>query len=239
MMWRFCWCLIFLCFFPACGKVQYAPVQNAWHQPAAADSTYIVQTGDTIYSIAWAFDLSYQAIAQRNDLTPPYHLAPGSTLRLPASELDDQSSPAVAPVAQAPVTPSRQPKKPVVASEARWQWPINGTVLRGFGVGDPPNRGIDIAGKVGEVVHASRAGEVVYSGDKLRGYGKLIIIRDPDDFLTAYAYNETLLVKVGERVSSGQMIARLGKYDKGQARLHFEIRKDGRPVNPLSLLRPR
>ena len=213
-------------------------MQNAWHQPGAADSTYTVQTGDTIYSIAWAFDLSYQAIAQRNDLTPPYHLAPGSTLRLPASG-QDQSSPAVAPVAAAPVASPRQPEKPVTASEARWQWPIKGAVLSAFGVGDPPNRGIDIAGKVGEAVQASRAGEVVYSGDKLRGYGKLIIIRDPDDFLTAYAYNQTLLVKVGESVSSGQVIARLGHYDKGRSRLHFEIRKDGRPVNPLSLLRPR
>lgn len=213
-------------------------MQNAWHQPAAADSTYIVQAGDTIYSIAWAFDLSYQAIAQRNDLTPPYHLTPGGTLNLPATGQDQPSSTPVS-VAQAPVIHPRQPQKSVVASKARWQWPIHGKVLSTFGAGDPPNRGIDISGKLGAAVRASRAGEVVYSGDKLRGYGKLIIIRDPDDYLTAYAYNDKLLVRVGESVSNGEIIARLGKYDKGQARLHFEIRKDGSPVNPLSLLRPR
>jgi lipoprotein NlpD len=116
-------------------------------------------------------------------------------------------------------------------------WPVQGNVLAGFD--DAKNKGIDIGGKLGEPVLASADGKVVYAGSGLRGYGNLVILKHNNTYLTAYAHNQTLLVKEDQQVKRGQKIAEMGNSDSEQVKLHFEIRKLGKPVDPAKLLAPR
>jgi len=118
-----------------------------------------------------------------------------------------------------------------------WAWPLRGRLLHGFNSGANP-KGIVIAGEVGQPVWASAAGKVVYSGSGLRGYGKLVIVKHDRYYLSVYAHNRALLVKEGERVSKGQKIAEVGNSESGSVGLHFEIRKLGKPVDPLQYLAP-
>lgn len=115
-----------------------------------------------------------------------------------------------------------------------WAWPASGKVIETFE--DPRNKGIDIAGKEGDPVLAASDGTVVYSGSGLRGYGNLIILKHTDDFVSAYAHNTQILVKQGQAVKRGQRIADMGRTDADQPKLHFEIRQQGRPVDPLKFL---
>ncbi len=117
-----------------------------------------------------------------------------------------------------------------------WRWPTRGTVVARFGDGRAGGRGIDISGDEGQPVHATAAGDVVYSGDGLKAYGRLLIIRHEGDFLSAYAHNSELLVAEGDRVDAGEPIARMGRTREGTALLHFEIRRGGSPVDPLDYL---
>jgi len=129
---------------------------------------------------------------------------------------------------------------PAVASSAKnpgdWKWPTEGRVLRGFVAGDPARNGLDIAGKEGQPVTASAAGQVVYSGNGLIGYGELIIVKHSEDMLSAYAHNRVRLVKEGDEVWAGQKIAEMGRNSSDEQLLHFEIRRLGKPVNPLNYL---
>ncbi len=122
-------------------------------------------------------------------------------------------------------------------SNTTWLWPAAGQVLATFN--DSTNKGIDIAGNPGDPVVASSAGTVVYSGSGLRGYGKLIIVKHDANYLTAYAHNQQLLVKEGDAVVKGQKIAEIGSTDTDRPKLHFEVRRQGRPVDPLKYLPPR
>jgi lipoprotein NlpD len=132
-------------------------------------------------------------------------------------------------------------KKPVInqsapSSNQRWIWPIQGQVISSFSQTDTSRKGIDIASPIGKSVLASNNGTVVYSGDGLRGYGELIILKHADNLLSAYAHNSRRLVKEGETVNQGQKIAESGKGKDGRGLLHFEIRKNGQPVNPVKYL---
>lgn len=136
-----------------------------------------------------------------------------------------------------PSMPSAAPSTPSAAAstqETVWLWPVNGTLIETYD--EATNKGVDIAGKPGDPVVASAAGTVMYSGSGLRGYGKLIIIKHDANYLTAYAHNQELLVKEGESVAKGQKIAELGSTDADRPKLHFEIRKQGRPVDPMKYL---
>ncbi|AUN96456.1 peptidase [Pseudazoarcus pumilus] len=148
------------------------------------------------------------------------------------------SPPDTPPAQPAPAEPSEPAEKPAPAApaavEAPWLWPAAGEVIEGFD--ESSNKGLDIAGEPGDPVVAAAAGSVVYSGSGLRGYGKLVIIKHEDDFLTAYAHNRDLLVKEGDKVSKGQKIAELGSTDADRPKLHFEIRKQGKPVDPAKFL---
>lgn len=125
-----------------------------------------------------------------------------------------------------------------LASSHKWEWPVKGKIIRTFATQTSGviNKGIDIAGELGTPIKAAGAGKVVYSGAGLRGYGQLIIIKHNDTFLSAYAHNHEILVKEGEVVKQGQIIAKMGKTDADQVKLHFEIRKNGQPINPLDFL---
>lgn len=151
----------------------------------------------------------------------------------------DEAWAAVKPQPTAPATiPSPEPSEPEGGGvPAEWQWPASGEILARFD--EATNKGVSIAGKPGDPVRASKAGSVVYAGSGLRGYGKLVIIKHDEDFLTAYAHNQTLLVKEGEEVQQGQQVAELGSTDADRPKLHFEIRRQGRPVDPMQYLTPR
>lgn len=204
------------------GK-NYAPVVDAWNQHQTAPSYYIVQKGDTLYSIAWAFEKDYRDLARMNNIATPYTLHPGQKLSMTAI-----ATPKITP------KPKAQPKKPP-KKVPHWLWPAKGKVSQGFSL-KSGNKGIDISGQFAEPVIASAAGIVVYSGSSLRGYGNLIIIKHNADFLSAYAHNERILVTEGQTVTAGQKIATMGRTNGGQVVLHFEIRHDGKPVNPLRYL---
>jgi lipoprotein NlpD len=117
-----------------------------------------------------------------------------------------------------------------------WRWPSKGTMISGYVVGDQTRQGVDIAGKAGDPVTAAADGNVVYSGNGLVGYGELIIIKHNDTFLSAYGHNRKRLVEEGQRVTAGQQIAEMGSSSASRDMLHFEIRKNGKPINPLDYL---
>ena len=136
-------------------------------------------------------------------------------------------APAPAPRAESPASPQDDEK-------VDWSWPATGRLIAGFS--DPANKGLDIAGRPGDPVTAAAAGRVVYSGSGLRGYGKLIIVKHNNTYLSAYAHNREILVKEGQNVTKGQKIAELGDTDADRPKLHFEIRRLGKPIDPAKLL---
>ena len=244
-----------------CSSSAPAPIVEGWHQPEAKNSAYTVQKGDTLYSIAWAFDMDFRQLAAINHLAPPYNLNAGQRLAMSMQpdygkkllktvyfekktlvKLELPSVPAkIAKVSYAQIpSPDKiaQPEfvKAPVQPVKGWWLPAKGKIVRGFSLAPGGNRGIEIAGKLGEPVVASAAGKVVYSGAGLRGYGNLIIIKHNDTYLSAYAFNKKLLVKEGSNVKAGQVIALMGMNNAGQAILHFEIRRNGKPIDPKKLL---
>jgi lipoprotein NlpD len=135
------------------------------------------------------------------------------------------------------VAPLSSPPREAGEDDLNWMWPANGPVIAGFD--DARSKGLAISGKAGDPVVAAADGRVVYAGSGLRGYGNLVIIKHNNTFLTAYAHNQTLLVKEDQVVKRGQKIAEMGSSDAERVELHFEIRKQGKPVDPAKLLPPR
>ncbi len=209
--------------------------------------TYVVARGDTLFSIAFRNQLDYHELADWNGIGRDYAIHPGQVLRLTSPGVLQLPSPAAATegsaapkLPAAPVKPAAPtPPTPGIASTGAgagsWEWPTRGKLLRGYGA---DNKGIDIGGDAGQIIIASRAGKVVYSGSALKGYGELIIIKHDEDFLSAYGYNRRRLVQEGETVVGGQPIAELGTGPEQKALLHFEIRERGKPVDP-GLVLPR
>jgi lipoprotein NlpD len=150
------------------------------------------------------------------------------------------SLPATAPTATAAKTPQTNTSGKSAGSSStdpnHWLWPTKGRVHRTYIAGDPARNGLDIAGKEGQAINASAAGQVVYSGNGLIGYGELIIIKHSDKMLSAYAHNKLRLVSEGDQVSAGQKIAEMGRNTGNEQLLHFEIREIGKPVDPLIYL---
>ncbi|MBI3771976.1 MAG: peptidoglycan DD-metalloendopeptidase family protein [Gammaproteobacteria bacterium] len=216
-----------------------------------------VRDGDTLYSISWSYDRDYHDVARWNDIEPPYTVHYGDWLRVvPPVDGEEgavqpkKHSPGKAPVRSSqPTTVAKTPAHPdsrqaiapvdaapIVRDEVEWQWPAQGDVVHRYDARSQGKKGIAISGMSGDAVKAAASGKVVYSGDGLRGYGKLLIIKHNDKYLSAYAHNRELLVKEGEQVSRGQGIARMGSTEADRVKLHFEIRADGKPVDPLRYL---
>lgn len=122
------------------------------------------------------------------------------------------------------------------SSATEWRWPAEGKIVEGFSTAEQGNKGIDIAGRKGQPVYAAGDGKVVYAGSALRGYGKLIILKHDEDYLSAYAHNDSLRVQEGQTVKQGMVIADMGNSDAPDVRLHFEIRYKGKSVNPMTYL---
>ncbi|WP_086983096.1 peptidoglycan DD-metalloendopeptidase family protein [Vibrio aphrogenes] len=169
------------------------------------------------------------------------HIASTSTTKVASKQ---PSAPVVQPKSKEYVETQKTHKNNNTVTEStstnakigRWVWPTKGRVISKFSVGDQGNKGIDIAGRRGQDVVSTAAGVVVYAGNALRGYGNLIIIKHNDDYLSAYAHNDSLSVKEGQSVKIGQKIASMGSTGTNSVRLHFEIRYQGKSVNPENYL---
>lgn len=194
------------------------------------NGVHVVQKGEFISQIAQDYGLEWEELASMNALKPPYVLHIGQRLRLTPGEVNS-SSVSSRTNDRADDT---DPGEPI--GSIAWIWPTEGRVVSTFKAKDATRKGINIAGVVGQKVLAAADGDVVYSGTGLAGYGKLIIIKHDARFLSAYAYNEKLLVSEGQRVKSGQVIASMGLEMVDKPRLHFEIRLDGQPIDPLRQL---
>lgn len=190
---------------------------------------YIAGQGDTLYSIAWQFDKDYRELAYYNHMSDDKPIHVGQKIYLIANTKPETIAPRPVYATKAPVA------KPIKAARSkRWQWPVKGVVVNYFSTAEQ-QKGINVRATPGAPVRASQGGRVAYSGDGLRGYGNLIIVKHPGDYLSAYAFNRKNLVKEGQIIKAGQTIAEMGSKD-GQGVLHFEVRYRGKPVNPLSVL---
>jgi lipoprotein NlpD len=183
--------------------------------------TAAIKTGPNVAKRAYSDEALAQA--QREAAAPVTAAAPAASIPPPTA-----TTPAVVPA-----PPAARP--PEGAEEITWAWPANGKVIGQFS-DSGTNKGVDIAAKVGDPVFAAGAGKVVYAGQGLRGYGRLIIIKHNNTYLSAYAHNSTLLVKEGQTVTKGQKIAEAGNTDSDIPKLHFEIRRQGKPVDPTKYL---
>jgi lipoprotein NlpD len=229
---------------PARGKPSTSrPVS----QPKPGASTR-VSKGETLYRIATTHGVSPLDLAMWNRIPPPYTIYPGQRLRLTAPDPRRADPPRIAagstrpPAMRPPVgptlPPTTPPKPPVTPPDAAfdWRWPADGAIVERFAAGDPTRQGVDIAGKSGSAVRAAADGVVVYSGAGLVGYGELIIVKHSEQWLSAYGHNRSRLVNEGQRVKAGEQIAEMGRSGASRDMLHFEIRYNGKPQDPLSAL---
>ena len=193
--------------------------------------THIVRSGETLYSIAFRYGKKPEDLARWNRLGSGSLIYPGQTLRLtpPSGATTRTTSRTSRP------TPKPLPKIPDQPSP-KWAWPTSGRVSVEFGAKPGPGTGVLINGKNGQAIVAAAPGRVVYAGSGLIGYGQLIILKHNDTYLSAYGYTASLLVKEGQEVKQGQRIATMGEGPERKARLHFEIRRNGKPVNPRQYL---
>lgn len=229
-----------------------AAAQSAAPAGASAGSdVHVVAQGDTLYSIAFAHNLDVRSLALANSLNPPYTIFPGQRLSLSAAGVSEAAISAVPNIPAAPAGESAPAsgQRPQASVEARrtgsvpirtvegvaWQWPADGRLLSTFSEAGPA-RGIDIAGSQGQPVYAAADGDVVYAGRGIPGAGNLLILRHSARHLSAYMYNSTMLVGEGDNVRAGDKIAEIGTGPNSRELLHFEVRVDGKPVDPVRYL---
>ena len=218
--------------------------------------THQVQEGETLYGIAWLYGLDYQMLAQNNNLQEPFAIGVGQKLNLVKKTIKQASL--TADTKEVIVkTPNRktvaQNNKSVYRSKhkletkkvsdsilpervKRWVWPTKGTIVGTFSTAEAGIKGIEIANAIGTPVVSAAEGKVVYSGNALRGYGNLVIIKHTDHFLSAYAHNNKILVQERDIVQAGQPIAVMGDSGTNSAKLRFEIRYNGKSLDPLKYL---
>ena len=195
--------------------------------------SYVVKPGDNLYYIAWHFGLAYKNLAKINNIKPPYNLNVGQVLRL----VEDRKVASYTPVKVKPQVTSKAKVKtiPKKALDVSWQWPISPKIMkkRSFSGGQ---RGLEIEAPLNSRISAAADGKVIYVGNGIKGLDNLVIVKHTNDFLTAYGRNKKLLVHEGQLVKKGQAISIAGNQRSGISKLHFEMRKYGKPVNPLKYL---
>ena len=237
---------------PATITDRSTPVASAPAQEPVPPGFYRVKRGDTLIRIALDNGQSYRDIATWNNITDPNLIEVDQVLRVkpppssarvvtkpiePIKPVDSKASTdkkVAAKKVEEKEVASAEPKADAVDPPIKLSWPAKGKVVEEFN--EAKNKGIDIAGKMGEPIQAAADGKVVYAGNSLRGYGNLVIIKHDNTYLTAYAHNRTLVVKEGESVRKGQRIAEMGDSDANMVKLHFEVRMNGKPVNPMQYL---
>lgn len=243
-----------------CAGSAPAPIEDRATSPSPTGRSYRVQPGDTLYSIAWRYGLDYPRLAAANDIPPPFTIYVGQRLALreadvvpaPSARTEPVRSPTPAASSRRPAPPAAKPSPdtarastsprpplrrtapPPDAAVGSWRWPAEGPVVRGFS--STLHKGIDIGGEVGDPVAAVAAGQVVYAGTGIPGYGELLIVRHNARYLSAYGHNDRLLVGEGDSVRAGQKIATRGSSGTNSVKLHFEIRENGKPIDPMGLL---
>jgi lipoprotein NlpD len=230
---HFFYCVFF--FLASCSGDTYAPVTDLGRaeQIPKAGMHHVV-SGDTLYSIAWRYGLDYRTLASWNNIKPPFTIQKNQWIVLRQKSSFNRAS-VVNPTKQmAAVKKIDNEDREPDYSVAGWKWPARGKIINGFSA---TNKGVNIAGREGESIYAMAGGKVVYSGNGLRGYGNLVIIKHNNLYLSAYAHCRWVLVKDGDWVKKGQKIAEMGNTGSDKTMLHFEIRRAGKPVNPLILFR--
>lgn len=241
------------------GGGHLAPVRESTGKSSGKPEYHVVERGDTLYAVAWRYGYDYHQLAEWNGIRPPYVIYPGQRLRLGAVE---GTAPAVnqgaarvereerKPVRTAKAAPPVRKEKtgnadasrpaastpPVHGGPIAWRWPVEGKIVREFDSEQPGRKGVAIAGRLGQPVRVAAPGKVVYSGSGLMGYGQLIIVKHDDVYLSAYGFNRKLLVNEEDEVLGGQVIAEMGANGSDGPMLHFEIRSNGKPVDPLRFL---
>ncbi|MCP4992309.1 MAG: LysM peptidoglycan-binding domain-containing protein [Gammaproteobacteria bacterium] len=216
-------------------------------QSRTASRIHTVKRGDTLGEIASRYGLSYQQIARLNNIRSPYRIYTGQRLRVSGKSSGSSGTKTVKPTkyksagSKRSTASSRSSGSSRSSSDGqklklRWLWPTKGTVVQRFSSRDPSKKGIKIGGKLGQRVLAAESGRVVYAGSGLIGYGRLIIIKHNKNYLSAYGHNQKILVKEGDQVKKGSKLAEMGSESRNKPRLHFEIRRNGKPVDPLRLL---
>ncbi len=256
--------LIALLLLSSCLNKPHPDLHGAPTSVSNRPKTHVVIPGETLFSIAWRYGLTYEVLANHNGISPPYIIRPSQVIDLDINATGRHSVPTTASKSRSSVGQkhagnasskdesasqkkqnssinktgevAKAGEKPIVWAAPKWGWPAKGVILSSFQGNTGLNKGIDLGGKLGEPVVAAASGQVVYSGSGLRGYGKLLIIKHNETFLSAYAHNDKLLVKEGDFVKAGQRIADMGSSGTDRVKLHFEIRRDGTPVNPLQYL---
>lgn len=248
---------------------QISPVGDDYGAQLQVGADYVVQSGDTLYAVAFRLGMDYRTLADINNIDPPYvikvsqvlktaaspdapNLSPQKPLAATRSEVQSATSEPVAKSSPSAVAPSSatdsqrvqtQPSpRPALPPSVfignvpvdRWSWPADGRVSRSFS--KEGHKGIDLSGERGAPVRAVAPGVIVYSGTGVTGYGALLIVKHNDTYISAYGHNDALLVDEGEQVKAGQEIAKMGSTGSDSVKLHFEIRRDGVPLNPEALL---
>lgn len=233
--------------------------------PAPPSGFHTVRQGDTLLGIARQYGVTLPDLVAWNNVTDPNQIHLGQSIRVSPEGSVAIAAPGAAAAVVTPVPPSgsqagsvplvRGPiggRAPIggpavpeqaaamisapapAAVSAQWQWPANGALVARFN--EASNKGLDIGGSVGDPVYAAAAGKVVYAGSGLRGYGKLIVIKHNQEYNSVYAHNDKLLVKEDDQVVQGQKIAELGSSEADRPKLHFEIRKQGKAIDPIGYL---
>ena len=229
-----------------------SPVALPGAENAGKPGYYTVKQGDTLIRIGLESGQNWRDIVRWNNLDNPNQIEVGQVLRIApptsassgvvtrpiaSSSVQTQAVPpagsaSTAKPASTSTAPASEPQ--TAGEEVAWAWPVNGPVLAGFD--EVKNKGLDLGGSAGDAVLAAADGRVVYAGAGLRGYGNLIIVKHNNTYLTAYAHNQTLLVKEDQPVRRGQKIAEMGNSDADRVKLHFEVRRQGKPVDPARYL---
>lgn len=223
--------------------------------PPVYFGTHVVREGETLYRIAWRYGRDFRELAANNGIKKPYVITPGQKIDLErGGNLSGRGERAGRKevLHETNVTKGKDSKqfrnqvtkvkKHRKLKNINWAWPHSGPILAKYRVGKKANspyklnKGVDIGGSLGDPIFAAAAGEVVYSGSGLLGYGNLVIINHDAQFLSAYAHNRKILVKEGQKITKGQQIAEMGRSGVDRVKLHFEIRKEGKPVDPLKYL---
>ncbi len=237
-----------------------ASVVELTQPPSRKLTTHTVSNGETLYSIAWRYGLDYKVLAKANNIGAKFNIYPGQVLTLETAKVN-QSNKVKPPtssssktkvvknkkdssVKNVTATRSRQLTKNQISkngslpttTKIKWAWPTLGKVTKRFVPGDPQAEGIDIVIKKGDSVVTAASGIVVYAGEGLRRYGKLLIIKHNKQYLSAYAHVDRILVKEGSSVQEGQKVAEIGSNGTGNTKLYFEVRNNGKPVDPLRYL---
>ncbi|MGV8959162.1 MAG: peptidoglycan DD-metalloendopeptidase family protein [Stenotrophomonas sp.] len=230
----------------ACGTATVVKPSGAGASAASAPrasvakpgQTAVVKRGDTLFALARIHNITPRDLAAWNGLSEPYTIYPGQSLRLyPGGAVAGARSPMASPGTSAARPPAAAaPVAAPINSGIGWRWPADGVVVGRYVAGETTKQGVDIAGASGQSVRAAGPGVVVYSGAGLVGYGELIIIKHNEQWLSAYGHNRKRLVNEGQNVKAGEQIAEMGRTGAARDMLHFEIRYNGKPVDPLLYL---